>query len=120
MKTSKKFKLTTYNCNAHIIITDNISREASKVYKKYNLVEKFEDNMGGMVISLDIDDYYIFLSPKYLTHDTIAHELFHVVMKITEDREVKGEEAQAWLIGHIASETYKFIEKKKLKVSHGR
>jgi hypothetical protein len=120
MKVSKKIKLSTYNCNVDIIITDAVIPEVNRIYKKHKIAEKFEDTVEGVVISPDMDYYYIILTPRYLTYNTIAHEVFHAVIKITEDRDVEDEEAQAWLCGHITTETYKFIEKKNFKVSHGR
>lgn len=56
---------------------------------------------------------------KYLSHNTIAHEVFHAVMKITEDRDIKDEEAQAWLVGHITGDIYKFLKKKVIEISNG-
>jgi hypothetical protein len=120
MKLSKKIKLSTYNCNLHFIITDNLTREVNKVYKNYNMSEDFKDSAEGVVISLDIDDYTFILSNEYITHNTIAHEVYHVVVKVTEDRGVIDEEAQAWLAGYVTGEIYKFLQKKNLKITHGR
>ena len=67
----------------------------------------------------DIDSYYLLLGSQYLTHNTIAHELYHAVVRITEDRDITDEEAQAWLVGHLSGEIYKFLDKKKLVIKHG-
>jgi hypothetical protein len=32
---------------------------------------------------------------------------------------VIDEEAQAWLVGHLSGEIYKFLDKKKLVIKHG-
>jgi hypothetical protein len=52
-------------------------------------------------------------------HNTIAHEVFHAVMKITEDRDINDEEAQAWLVGHISGDIYKFLKRKKIEIING-
>lgn len=116
---NKKFKLPTYACSVEIIITDKLSDEVNKIYKKHKFDDKFTDVAEGVVITIDIDKYYIILSTKYLSHNTIAHEVYHAAVRITEDRSISDEEAQAWLAGHLTEEVYKFIEKKKLTITHG-
>ena len=116
---NKKFKLPTYACSVEIIITDKLSDEVNKIYKKHKFEDKFTDVAEGVVITIDIDKYYIILSTKYLSHNTIAHEVYHAAVRITEDRSISDEEAQAWLAGHLTEEVYKFIEKKKLTITHG-
>jgi hypothetical protein len=121
MKVSKVINLPTYSCNLTIVITDQIKSESKKIYKKHELGEddEEEENEGLLITSSDAN-YFLVLDIKYLTHNTIAHEIYHATVRITEDRNVVDEEAQAWLCGHITTEMYKFIEKKKLVVTHGR
>jgi len=71
------------------------------------------------VLHSDLSKYFLLIDKKYLSHNTIAHEIFHTVILITEDRGVKDEEAQAWLCGHLTGSIYKFLEKKELKITHG-
>jgi hypothetical protein len=40
-------------------------------------------------------------------------------MKITGDRDIKDEEAQAWLVGHITGDVYKFLKKKSIEINNG-
>lgn len=120
MRVSKKIKLSTYNCTLQFIITDDLIKEVNKVYKAYNVRGSFKDSAEGVVVSFDIDNYTFILSNEYVSHNTIAHEIYHVVVKVTEDRGVRDEEAQAWLAGHIAGEIYKFLHKKKINITHGR
>jgi hypothetical protein len=108
-----------YACSVEIIITDELSNEVNKIYKKHKFEDKFTDVAEGVVITIDIDKYYIILSTKYLSHNTIAHEVYHAAVRITEDRSISDEETQAWLAGHLTEEVYKFIEKKKLTITHG-
>jgi len=89
------------------------------MYKKYNIIDLIEGESEGMVVTPNMDEHYLVVSSKYLTHNTIAHEIFHAAVRITEDRGIVDEEAQAWLTGHITGSVYKFLERKKLKVKHG-
>lgn len=119
MKLAKQLKITTYNCVINIIITDDVCKEVNKAYKKHSIKESFNDVVEGIVLSIDLNTYYLILNIKYLTHNTIAHEVYHSIVRVTEERGIEEEEAQAWLGGHITGEIYKFIEKKKLTVTHG-
>ena len=120
MKNTILIKLPTYSCEATCIITDLLDKEALKIYKKHKIVEEYENGNEGILISPDLHTYFLLIDVKYLSHNTISHELYHVVKRITEDRGVIEEEAQAWLCGHLTGVVYKFIEKKKLTIIHGR
>lgn len=116
MKIKKEIKLVTYNCSIELIITDNIRRTANTIYKKYKLKDTLDYDVEGVVLTIDIDRYYLIFCPQYLSHNTIAHEIYHCVVRVTEERDIVDEEAQAWLSGHITSEVYKFIFKKGFKI----
>lgn len=122
MKVTKLINLPTYSCELTISITDQVKTESKKIYKKYKIEEDEddEDENEGLLVTAADAKYFLILDVKYLTHNTIAHEIYHATVRITEDRNVVDEEAQAWLCGHITTEMYKFIEKKKLTVTHGR
>lgn len=112
-------KIPTYNCEVLFIVTSDVQKEAVKIYKKHNALESvFTGGAEGAVFSFDIDKYYYLIAEKYITHNTIAHELHHIVMTVSKDRGIYDEEAQCWTSGHIAQEIYKFLEKKKYKVKH--
>jgi hypothetical protein len=116
MKKSRTFKLATYNCNVIFIITEELKKEVNRIYKKHSNKEIFNDEAEGILITLDIDNYYIVLDTQYLSHNTIAHELYHAVVKVTEDRDIVDEESQAWLMGYLTEEVYKFIDKNNFKI----
>lgn len=121
MKIKTTIKLPTYSCELMFIISDQLKAESNTIYKKYGLKQDDEEGENeGILISADIDKYFLLIDTKYLTHNTIAHEIYHGVVRVTEDRGVSDEEAQAWLCGHITGAIYKFIEKKKLEIKHGR
>jgi len=121
MKFNTIIKLPTYSCELSFMVTDQLKVESQKIYKKFNL--KLEDDDGeseGILLTPDIDKYFLIIDVKYLSHNTIAHEIYHAVVRVTEDRGVVEEEAQAWLCGHLAGVVYKFLDKKKLEIKHGR
>jgi hypothetical protein len=105
------------------MVTDQLKVESKKIYKKYKLKLDDDDDEGeseGIFISADIDRYFLLIDLRYLTHNTIAHEIYHAVVRITEDRGISDEEAQAWLCGYITDVVYKYLDKKKIEIKHGR
>ena len=120
MKITTTIKIPTYSCELVVVIVDSVAEEAEKLYKKYKLKEEFGDEAEGAVIMLDIDKYYLLLGNKFLSHNTLAHEIYHAVVRVTEDRGISDEEAQAWLAGHVTGVIYKFLEKKNIAITHGR
>jgi hypothetical protein len=119
MTVKTTLKLLTYSCKLTLIVTDQVKVEIAKVYKKHKLKEEIDYEVEGILLSPITNDYYLLLTTKYLTHNTIAHEIYHAADRICGDRDVNHEEAKAWLAGYITGETYKFLEKKNLQVKHG-
>lgn len=115
---STTLKLPMYNCKVVIKIVDNVRLEAEKLYKKHKIKEEFDGEAEGALVTINLDSYYLLLGVKYLTHNTIAHEVFHAAMAVAEDRGIIDEEAKAWIAGHITGTLYKFLDKKKIDVKH--
>ena len=118
MKLTSTLKISPYGCKVVLIITDSLINEANKVYKKHKMEQMFEGDAEGTVITPDIDVYYMIIEQKYLSHNTLSHENYHIVNVIKSDRGIIDDEAGAWLSGHIAEFIYKFIDKKQLIVKH--
>jgi heterodisulfide reductase subunit B len=93
-------------------------RELVRIYKKHNINEEIDSEAEGLLVTADISTYYLIVDSEFLTHNTIAHEVFHVVTKMTEARDIFEEEAQAWIAGHVSNDIYKFLDKKKFKVKY--
>lgn len=119
MITKTTIKLPMYECSIIIMIVDSVSEEADKLYKKFKIDLDFGDEAEGALLFLESDKYHLLFHKEFLSHNTIAHEVFHAAVRVTEDRDVVDEEAQAWLTGHITELIYKFLEKKNLPVKHG-
>lgn len=121
MKESKTIKIPTYNCKVIFTVTALLKQESDKIFKKYKITdEETEGENEGITISPDLEKYYLLIDIVYLTYNTIAHEIHHAVIRITKDRGIEDEEAQAWLCGHLSGEIYKFLDNKKIEVKHGR
>jgi hypothetical protein len=113
-------KLSTYSCKLDLIVTDQVKVVIAKIYKKHKLKNDIDYEVEGILLCPGTNDYFLLLDTKYLTHNTIAHEIYHASSRICEDRDVHDEEAKSWLAGYITGEMYKFLEKKNLQVKHGR
>jgi predicted amidophosphoribosyltransferase len=121
MKQSKTIKISTYNCKVVFVVTALLKEESNKIFKKYKITdEQDEGENEGITISPDLEKYYLLIDIVYLTHNTIAHEIYHAVTRITKDRGIEDEEAQAWLCGYLSEEIYKFLDNKKIEAKHGR
>jgi hypothetical protein len=116
---STTIQFTTYGCKLVIAVVDSVKKEVEKLYKKYKIDEEFDDDAEGALVMPDMKTYYLLLGKAFITHNTIAHEVFHASVRITEHRGITDEETQAWMAGHITEILYKFLEKKKLEVKHG-
>lgn len=116
MTFKKTTNIETFNCKLQLIISDNIKTEIDKIYKKYEVVPNDDYELEGILISGEMESYYLIIDSKYLSHNTIAHEIYHAVVRITEDRDVVDEETQAWLCGFLSEQIYSFAKKKKLEI----
>jgi len=119
MTKTATLKLPTYNCQLVFIVTDQMVRMVNNLYKKHSIPGKWDDVAEGVMFSPDMYAYYLMIDIDCLTHNTIAHEAFHVVTRIMEDRDIKDEESGAWIAGHVAEFVYKSLKKKKLPIKHG-
>lgn len=119
MKLKTTIKLPTYSCELVVAVVDSVMVEAERLYKKHKILEPFGAEAEGALVMIGTERYYLLLHKDFLSHNTIAHEMFHAAVRVTEDRDVTDEEAQAWLSGHLTGVVYKFLEKKKLQVKHG-
>ena len=112
----KKIKIDQYNCDLIVAVSDKIKDDTNKILKKYKLTQRIDYEIEGIFLFHDIDKYYLLLSSQHLSHNTIAHEVYHAVVRITEDRDISDEEAQAWLMGYITEMVYQFLNKKDVKI----
>lgn len=118
MKIIKKIKVNTYNCEILFVVTDDMIKTDKYLQKKYEgepIPGISADEAEGLTITISGVLYAIMIDVKYLNHNTIAHELYHLNRRITEDRDITDEESSAWLAGFLAEEFYNFLSSKKTK-----
>lgn len=108
-----KVRVDVYSCNVHIVVTDDMSAYVQELNKQFGCAKDIDDSEGFM-FTPDLKTYYVVFDDQYLTHNTIAHEVFHLSCSICKDRDIKEEEPQAWLSGFLTENIYKFIDKKNL------
>lgn len=104
--------IKVYGVLLDLRICKDIKRSVRAVCKKKNLEIGLEDNFGGMVLPLDINNYILFLSSDYVDYDTLFHEIYHCTRFIGESRFIKDEESFAWLQGYIGNEIMKCLKDK--------
>jgi hypothetical protein len=68
------------------------------------------------VFYFSISEYFIIINENYLSHNTLAHEIYHLVVKVTEPRDITDEETQSWLCGELTQDIYKFLETNKVTI----
>jgi hypothetical protein len=92
-----------------MIVASDLEKEATRIQKKYN--ELYTDGpCEGYCCSFDMNDYYLIIDEKHTSINTIAHEVYHVVYSLLEDRDIKDEESGAWLCGMLMEEAIKFYK----------
>lgn len=116
MTVKKTLNIETFGCKLQLMITDVIKKEIIKIYKSYGITSGYAEEVEGVLITGTDAVYHLIIDETCLSHNTIAHEIYHAVVRITEDRDVVDEETQAWLCGYISEALYHFIKLKKLEI----
>lgn len=116
MAFKKIINIETFNSKLEVVLTNNVQNDIKKVYNLYKHEYTDPIEVEGILINVGIEKYHLLIDMQYLSHNTIAHEIYHAVVRITEDRDVVDEETQAWLCGYITQKIYDFIKLKKLEI----
>ena len=119
MSFSKSYKIDLYSCKFTVIVTDNMFQEERKIYNKYDEEHNEYSDIDGLSICFSHDDYYILFKEGIITHNLIAHELYHLVCSMMDHRMIDDEEARAWLIGYVTALVYQTFGKAKIEIGDG-
>lgn len=114
----RRAKIPMYECTVTIHLEDDLEPLYIKLCQKLKLPYE-AGSMAGAVITAQVDHYHFLLSTQHLNHNTIGHELHHLVINIMKDRGIKEEESSAWLSGYLNDLIYKTLEKHKLYPFNG-
>ncbi len=111
----RKIRLKPYECTILLVISDKFIRDAKKYEKYFDMEpEEYSEKNEGVTM-WNSKEYATVINSNHLTHNTIAHEMFHLTCKIGGDRDINEEESRAWLCGYITEEFYKLLDKWNLK-----
>lgn len=108
-------KVPLYECKVVLIVTSTMEELQQHVYKKKKANVDVLDT-HGVVFNWGNAEYVIALREESMSHNLLAHELFHLVMAITHDIDIEDEESQAWLVGYLTEQVYKVLNKKKFAI----
>jgi hypothetical protein len=112
----KTIKLNIYDCKVNFILSLDINKDIAKISKKNKHPFTLDHEVEGIVFYFNISEYFILINDEYLSHNTLAHEIYHLVIKVTEPRDITDEESQAWLCGKLTQDIYKFLEQNKVTI----
>lgn len=115
----KRIKLDQYECKVTVETVADVSKRLTQLYKKFKVSEDAGTGYDGVAFNATLQDYYVIYEEKELSHNLIAHELFHISNRICKDREIEDEEAGAWLIGYLTGTTYKALHKANIPIKNG-
>lgn len=113
---SKKIKIPIYEGLLYIQISNNRSEECLKL--GITIPEEYNNNLGLAISSDETFIYVISITEDAVNmHDIIAHECLHICNDIFKHRYIKpdldNDEPQAYLLGWLVNQVYRYIEKSK-------
>jgi hypothetical protein len=109
-KIQKRINVNTFSCDVYFIVSDDIYKVEKFLHKKYGGdIPKDDDPAEGFTLTINSGNYAMVLDYRFMTHNLIGHEIYHVAHRITDDRDIEDEETKAWLNGYLHEEFYKFI-----------
>jgi hypothetical protein len=119
MYLSTTFPVKIYDTKVQFIVTSDIVKIANRIqaFHRTGVIWKKEDAPAGCVILCSIAKYYILINSKYLSYNTICHELYHCTCTMASDRAIHEEESRAWIQGYLANFIFKFIKEKGVEIT---
>lgn len=115
MMSKTTIKVPLYECKVILIVTSTMEELQQHVMKKKKANVDVLDTYG-VVFNWGNAEYVLALKEDSLSHNLLAHEIFHLTMAITTDIDIVDEESQAWLNGHLTENVYKSLKKKNFAI----
>jgi hypothetical protein len=120
MRFFKSIPVKMYDSDLKFIICEDMGKEFNRIAKrKKDLNVSFSGDAGGLAFSYSIHEYYVLLRADSVAHSYIAHEVLHIVERMTKDRGIRDEESRAYLCGFLTKMVYESLHKAKIKVANG-
>jgi hypothetical protein len=114
MITKGKIKISVYETEVQLMVVDSMSELQDLLMKKGIMVHDVT-NCEGITLGYN-KTYLVVLVKELISHNLIAHELFHLATMVTKDIDIEDEESQAWLNGYITEHVYKILNKKNITI----
>ena len=115
MMSKTTIKVPLYECKVILIVTSTMEELQQHVRKRKKANVDVLDTYG-VVFNWGNAEYVLALKEDSLSHNLLAHEIFHLTMAITTDIDIVDEESQAWLNGHLTENVYKALKKKNFAI----
>lgn len=119
----KTFTSEKFDSKVTFIISSNIMEAHKKIYKKHNIKESIiEDETRatkgyeGAVLIPTSSYYYILIDSKYLSYDTITHEIYHCARRMCTIHSNYSEEEQATTAGWLGSKIFNLLKEKNIQI----
>lgn len=109
-----KIKLSVYETVVQLMVVDSMD-EFQELLAKKGIMVADVTNCDGITLGYD-QSYLVVLVKERISHNLIAHELFHLAQMVTKDIDINDEESQAWLNGYITEQVYKILNKKSIPI----
>lgn len=114
----RKIAVPIYSTHANLCVVANMEDMQTYLDKR---VKGMVDVLGadGCVFEMFTTkgvEYFIVLVEDRLSHNLIAHEVYHLGVKIAGDINISDEESVAWLVGYLTEHIYKILEAKNYKI----
>ena len=113
----KTLPIPIYNTSVVVYVVEHMDYMQEYLEKKKIRIDV--TGCDGCVVQLGHDDkfqYNIVLQKDKLSHNLIAHEIFHLGTNMTHDIDINDDESRAWLIGYLSQEIYKILGKEEFTI----
>ena len=72
----KVIKLNVYDCKVNFIVSNDINKEIKRISTKNKQPFTIDYEVEGIVFYFNLSEYFILINDNYLTHNTLAHEIY--------------------------------------------
>lgn len=118
----RKVTIPIYDCDFHLVVARDVVKAAKEMTKMFpNQVDDTDGFVAAAFRNASTNTFGAFFSTgRSLCHDIIAHELFHITMRVMrhiDDRfHIDNSEPYAYLNGWLHDWVYKQLKKGKVRV----
>lgn len=112
----KQFTIDMYSALVRVFVADDLVELRPWIDKNFGIEIDFDKTEACVFTISNVKGYFIAFDKRCLSHNTIAHEVFHLTKKLATDRDIHEEESQAWIAGYCSETLYNIFKKKKFIV----